>query len=398
MSNVPSNTGRGMAAADLVAALAGDRDAATPSDLDQLLSLARQRSREGRAALFDTVRDLLFDTGEALSDRERTLMGDILRRLVSDVEMSVRRDLAERLAQDSRAPHDLVVAVANDEIDVAFPILATSTVLADADLVEIIRHRTQSHQLAIAGRHAVSEEVSAALVNTGDQDVVITLLNNEGAQIAAATMEYLVDQSRQFDAFQEPLVRRHDLPRDLARNMYMWVSAALRHHLAKTHEIDGDVIDETIESVVRDQFGERPEDREHSIAERIARDLKLAGNLNEAVLLQFLRKGEIPLFEAGLAALLELRPRLVRRILFEPGPEALAIACRAAGFQEVTFKTIVRLTRLATRREKDDVEESLRGAVAIYRQIKPSYATAVARRWRRDPQYQYALNKVEAAN
>lgn len=345
--------------------------------------------------MFETVRDLLFDTGAALSDRERTLMGDILRRLVADVEAAVRRDLAHRLAQDPRAPRDLLVAVANDTIDIAYPILAESSVLADGDLIEIVRQRTQAHQLAIAARRAISEDVSQALVNTGDEDVVVALLNNAGAQISAATMEYLVDQSRRVDRFQEPLVRRHDLPRDLARSMYLWVSAALRHHLATAHGVDGEVIDETVAAVARDQFGDRSE--ELTIAERIVRDLHMARSLTEPVLLQFLKKGEVPLFEAGLACLLDLRPKLVRRILFEPGPEALAIACKAAGFQEATFKTIVRLARHATKRPDEDVEEAVRAAGAVYRQIKPSYAGTVARRWRQDPQYQYALNKLEAA-
>jgi len=363
--------------------------------LDTLLGMASQRSREGRAALFETVRDLLFDMGEALSDRERALMGDILRRLVADVDAAVRKDLAHRLAQDPRAPGDLVVAVANDEIDVAYPILVASAVLADSALIEIVRQRTQAHQLAIAGRRAISEDVSQALINTGDEDVVVALLNNAGAQISAATLEYLVDQSRHVDRFQEPLVRRHDLPRDLTRNMYLWVSAALRHHLSSVHRVDGEVIDETVAKGAKDQFGKRHDDL--TIAERIVRDLRASRALNESVLLQFLKKGEVPLFEAGLACLLDLRPILVRRILFEPGPEALAIACKAAGFQEVTFKTIVRLARTATLRPGEDIEEAVRAAQAIFRQIKPSYATTVARRWRQDPQYQYALNKLESA-
>ncbi|MGH6719997.1 MAG: DUF2336 domain-containing protein, partial [Alphaproteobacteria bacterium] len=198
-------------------------------------------------------------------------------------------------------------------------------------------------------------------------------------------------------ALQEPLVRRSDLPQELARRMYLWVSAALRHHLTTAHGIDAEMLDATIDSAARDQFGDRAPDHGASSAEHVVRELHATKSLNETVLLEFLKKGEVPLFEAGLACLLELRPQLMHRILFEPGPEALAIACRAANFHERTFKTMIRLVRHTTRREGDDIEEMVRAAVAIYRQLRPNYAIAVARRWRRDPQYQYALNKIEAA-
>jgi len=198
-----------------------DPGPAPSAELDALLALARRRSHAGRIALFDTVRDLLFDTGDTLTERERSLMGDILRRLVGDVEASVRRDLAERLAGNPRAPHDLAVAIARDDIEVAYPLLVASTVLADADLIEIVHHRTQAHQIAIAARRDLSEDVSAALVNTGDTEVVVALLRNDNARVSAAMMEYLVEQSRQMDALQEPLVRRRDLPKELARRMYL---------------------------------------------------------------------------------------------------------------------------------------------------------------------------------
>ena len=50
-------------------------------------------------------------------------MSDILRQLIHDVEMKVRRVLAELMASESDAPHDLIAALANDQIEVAHAIL-----------------------------------------------------------------------------------------------------------------------------------------------------------------------------------------------------------------------------------------------------------------------------------
>ncbi len=72
----------------------------------------------------------------------------------------------------------LLKMLANDEIEVAGPVLKKSTVLQDLDLVEVIRNRTIEHQLAIAVREHVSERVSGALVEAGHEWVITTLLSS----------------------------------------------------------------------------------------------------------------------------------------------------------------------------------------------------------------------------
>ena len=67
-------------------------------DFDLLLEMARDKTSAGRQALMAAVSDLFFDKNEILSDRERALMSDILRQIIHDVEMSVRRELASKLA------------------------------------------------------------------------------------------------------------------------------------------------------------------------------------------------------------------------------------------------------------------------------------------------------------
>ena len=37
-------------------------------------------------------------------------------------------------------------------------------------------------------------------------------------------MEYLVEQSKRVDTYQNPLLKRPDLEPDLAKRMYLWVS------------------------------------------------------------------------------------------------------------------------------------------------------------------------------
>ena len=177
-----------------------------------------------------------------------------MRQLIHDVEVSVRRALAERLSEQPLAPHELVIALANDEIEVAHPLLVNSDVLQDLELIEIIRNRTLEHQLAIGIRKSVSEEVTDALIATDSVDVIKTLLENHHAKISQRTMEYLVEQSQRVDTYQNPLLRRPDLDTTLAKRMYWWVSAALRTlysgalrgrsgRAGRDHGIDGQGVD-----------------------------------------------------------------------------------------------------------------------------------------------------------
>ena len=145
-------------------------------NLQFLLELALDKSVEGRESLAQRIGELFTEREETLTELETALLADILGKLVSDIEMSVRQSLAERLAESPLAPHDLVVTLANDQIEVARPILIKSEVLRDKELIAIIRHRGHQHQLAIAMRTSIDEIVSDALVETGQTDVIKLLL------------------------------------------------------------------------------------------------------------------------------------------------------------------------------------------------------------------------------
>ena len=100
----------------------------------------------------------------------------------------MRRTRTEKLAGRPDTPEDLVLTLANDEIEVAHPILLNSEVLKDPDLIEIVQHRTMEHQVAIAMRPKVSEQVSDALVETKNETIITTLLSNRNALISNSTM------------------------------------------------------------------------------------------------------------------------------------------------------------------------------------------------------------------
>jgi len=387
----------------------------TEAELAHLLDLARDHSVGARQELVATVSDLFFDSHQAISDHERALMTDILRQLIHDVEMSVRKQLALRLANQSNAPHELVVALANNDIEVAHPILINSAVLHDSELIEIIRFRTSEHQLAIAMRRHVSQSVSNALIETGNVNVIGCLLENSNADISQAAMAYLVEQSRQIDAYQKPLLNREDLNPELASRMYWWVSAALRKHILENFDVDADDLDETMEHTVKESLNEvlsdsraraatgaktpstprttgintssanRPERR--SASADLAQHLSNAKAITPKLLIQTLRQGEIQLFEALFSKLGNIPIRLVQRMMFESDGEALAVACRAFGIFKPDFASIFLLSRKARPGDKIVDPNELSRALDIFDRTDMALASKIVRRWQRDPKY-----------
>ncbi|MDJ0949687.1 MAG: DUF2336 domain-containing protein [Alphaproteobacteria bacterium] len=365
-------------------------------DVEELVRLARDKSRATRAALFAAIGDLYADTQRVLTEHDRMIMVDIIRRLIHEVEVSVRKTLAERFAGSKTAPRELVYLLANDEIEVACPLLIKSEALKDADLIEIVQQRTMEHQLAIAMRPRISASVSDALAATENMRVVTTLLSNQGAKISPDTMSNLVTQSRRYKAYQEPLSHRRDLTPDLARKLCWWVSAAVRQHIVEHFDIDPEELDDTIEDTARDLI-----DAETAALRREQprpKKQEAASDDLAATLLAPLDEGDVSKFLDTFVKLTGLRLALVRRLVFEPGGEGLAIACKAIGVDQASFATILLRCRAGRLGDKRVEQAEATRAMSFYEAVEPGAARALVRRWHKDPEYLNALRMIDQAS
>lgn len=366
-------------------------------EAQELLNIARDRSATGRKALSAAVTDLFSDAQGALSDRERTLMFEILHQLIRQCEESVRKMLSEKLSVRSDVPRGLALELGNDEAEVAYPILANCGVLKDADLIEVIRNRTVQHQLAIAIRRQVSESVSDALVEAGDEAVIAKLLSNPNARISQQTMEYLVDESEKVDTFQEPILRREDLSPALAQRMFNWVSAALRQHILDNYEVDEVVIDDILEKSAFELFTAADLRKNASMSKQLAATLAEEGEATPEMMLLALECGEVSLFVSMLEHMTGLRETLITRFILEQGGEGLAVVCKALSVGKPQFVQIFALCRKARPVTKGSFSSEVRGVLDLYNEFTIDTAKKVLARWSRDVGYQQAIREIELA-
>lgn len=366
------------------------------SDVSHLIDLARDSSTEGRNTLAVAIGNLVDHNARQLTTHELALMNDILKKLLQDVARPIRKSLASKLANSHNAPRDVIEILANDDFDIASPVLLKSDLLSDDALIEIVRHRTQAHRLAIAMRRSLSFQVSDALVATNTTDVIRTLLQNHGAQISQSTMAYLVEQSRTIDEFQEPLLRRHDLEASLAKRMYVWVSAALRQFILENFHVDELDIDlaigKTVDTIIEEAEAQSEED---TAAANLAGELARQDKVTASLLLQTLRQGEVALFEALLANMAHIKISSVRKLIYDEGAEGLVIVARAADIDRTSFTSIFLLLQRVHPKEFAKDAYAMKRALDLFDRLKADTAAKVVERWKLNPDFLRSIKRLE---
>ena len=219
--------------------------------------------------------------------------------------------------------------------------------------------------------------------------MVLALVNIYGAEFSHDTMTTVVDRSETSDVLCKLLLNCKDLPPDLMHNMFWWVGAELKKHILTTAHVDEAVVNEMLADAQRGMAAqvEEAEDQLNRVERTVRRRMRL-GQLNQDALVQYLRRGQVAEFIAALGYLTEVDQKTARRIVFTPGHEVVAVACRAKGFDLSTFSTIVLLLADATEGGAEDgVEKQLRrpeevaDLLELYKQVPIETAKRAMRFW-----------------
>jgi uncharacterized protein (DUF2336 family) len=354
-----------------------------------LQALARQETTASRSELAQSI-VFLFDrpTGR-LSPEARAMAYDILHTIIRDIEMATRQEIARRLADRNDAPPELIRFLANDAIEVAYPILVKSGALDDADLIEVIRTRTTEHSLAIATRPSLSLAVTDALVKTDAEDVIVAVLKNQGSEVAPGTMIRLVEKSRQSRAIREPILMRKGMSPELALRMFLWVSTALREHILRNFNFDRNAVNKLCEQIMLDEIEHFARDNmsKGELSKRLTALIKNKGKLTPEMLILALREGDVNTFVTLFGRMTDLKTHMIDRLLFDPTGRGLAIACKGAGAGKIAFVSLFSLAQKIRAEVTGTIKLRLRDAIDFYDALPPKDATDVVAEWRRGGDY-----------
>ena len=362
---------------------------------EEILGLARSRAVHDRERLLLAIVDLC-DAGEGAeavmsSGPVQALLSSIFMSLVVEAERDIRKRLAEKLATATWAPAALINVLALDDIEIARPIISSSPVLQDPDLVRLLTEATIEHQIEVARRPNLGPPVIAAILQQNEPAVLTALAGNLAAQIGDSELTALVQASRRIVSLRSPCAHHPRLTDDLARELYIWVGQALRQALTARFRLDPEAMDAAIAESVREAHGgvvsEHPEQQEvwqregekEEMERRLLAKLDIAGQLRPGYLLRALREAKLSLFIGGLATLGRFDPEHVRRSVDSDRPELLALACAAVGIDRSVFPTILALVRDLNGGHPGGGQEGERRAVGAFGPFAPDIANAAFR-------------------
>lgn len=311
-----------------------------PANTDELIRQASRRGAVGRGRVVLAVADL-WSRGPMPESEASELLRRLLVDLARSVEREVRLRLAERLAEIDWAPHELVVMLANDEIDVAREVILRSAALLDDDLIDIADVQSTAHRQAIASRPGICEEVSLAVARPREPIVLTALVANASAKLTRTIFETCLETARAHPPLRRPLAERDEMPCDIAERLYTIVGEELRREIVRRFPVDGEALSRIVSSLV-DPSGTEENEADETAAAALVAKLKQAGKLSPSVAVKASMEGRIVLFDHAAAALSGLSVPAIRQAIVTGGSWAVALVCRAAGVERAAFPAVQR--------------------------------------------------------
>lgn len=332
---------------------------------NEIMSLVHDRSTEKRTALFRMISDLFAEDAELHSDRELVLFGDVLGRLLDQVGLLDRVRFSERVAPIRQTPRAVALKLADDEDQVAAPVLQHSPVLTEADLVDLVIRKGNGHRVAIAKRRGLGEAVTDALVDHGDGDVLSTVSANPGARFSRRSMGILATRATTSQRLAEALAMRGDMPAMVADDLLKLIGPAGRARLETLLRGDAASLDRLIDDAGREMADTRVAQKRNraeatAMAEAVRRGRRNVDTVVDSLLNQR-RMLDIAYLFSDLCDVPEAH---VNAVMFKLDSQPIAVLARVAGVSEHIY---ARMTRL--RCERLNVAASQEAhMMAVYRE------------------------------
>ena len=307
-------------------------------DLDEAVQRGTDESRT--RALWHTT-DLMI--AGRYSEDEIWTFGEVIGRLADEIEVAARAQLAKRLAQFDKAPVNIIHKLAfDDSIEVAGPILRESKRLEAYALVANVCTKDQSHMLAITQRETIEESVTDVLVTRGNQEVVKSVANNDGARFSDFGFLHMIKRAEGDSILAEQLGLRKDIPRHVFQQLIAKASDDVRKRLERERP---SMINQ-IQTSVSDVAGELqsklgPVSRSYFVAKRVVTTQHRQGNLNENSISVYARSHKLDEVTIGLSLLCALPGDVIERAVLDKNREMLLILAKALDFSWATTMSLL---------------------------------------------------------
>ncbi len=340
-------------------------------DKHTLYGLAGSHEPCARAELADIMVDLLT---LGVSPSESELITDVLMSLVRQAKQDLKQAVAERLSTMDNAPVRLIINLANDDINIAEPVLKNSKVLEDMDLIYIVHSQDKEHWQAIAQRSTMSDQLIDVLADTKDEMTAINLTNNKVVTLTTHALSSFAEMAMSSDLLKQPLLTRDELPKDMANKLYEYVASEMKSQISDnvapdSRDVFDSVLDEVMAELNKDQKDMQPSDKMVEASEIMHKK----GLLDAKTMINNLRLGQYAYFIAQFSTYCHLPLETVKEMVRQETAQGMAVACKAMNILKSDFINIFLMTS-RLRGGKILSENDLKKAISYYDKI--SHAAA----------------------
>jgi len=214
-----------------------------------LIKLALEGSDEARRRLFTQLSELMIANLDDRTDRELAIFSEVILKLYAFAPAKDRARLAQKLAAHASLPHSLACRIAEDDVNIAMPVLAGCPVLTQEDLLDFVERLSAAHLQVIARRTDLSTNVSDRLAEKGDGPVHRILAGNREIKLSRPTMLKFVKLAGEDEVLREDLALRSDLPPSICRALLPMVDGETKKRLRRI--IEGALSQDQLNQIAR---------------------------------------------------------------------------------------------------------------------------------------------------
>ncbi|WEK39071.1 MAG: DUF2336 domain-containing protein [Candidatus Brevundimonas colombiensis] len=273
-----------------------------------------------------------------LGEEDRAAAQKILRMLANDAAELVRRAMAVTLKASDLIPNDVARKLAGDLDSIALPIIAASPAFSDKDLIEIVRAGSAVRQVAVAGRARVSRDVADVLAGEGCEQAVRVLAANDNADLSEPSLALVVERFAEAPEVLTAVAYRQVLPLQVTERLIQLASDTVREHLISRHAVAPETAIR-LAQYARERTTIDLVDQAGVSADMAAFMTQLNARrvLNASLLLRGLARGQMAMFEHGLAELANTPHHRAWLMVHDAGPLGLKAIYDRAGLPPRLF-------------------------------------------------------------
>lgn len=274
-----------------------------------------------------------------LDQAERIAAQKIIRLLAQDAAELVRRAMAVTLKASDLIPHDVARRLAADVDSIALPVIGASPAFTDEDLIEIVRAGSTLRQAAVAGRARVSRDVAGVMVAEANEQAVRILVANDNADLSEQALSVVVDRFPESEDVVTAMAYRQALPLHVTERLIELAGDAVRDHLIQAHAIAPETAIR-LATFARERATVDLIDQASSTADLGAFVVQLNARkaLTPSLMLRALARGQMSMFEHGLAELANTPHSRAWLMVHDAGPLGLKAIYDRAGLPPRLFQ------------------------------------------------------------